>query len=358
MFRSLFIFLVASTLFFGCSGNDDREMPGGGDNVNGSGDADSDADGDADADYVGDADGDGLIETVCPDGANHPETCFCIRIGVIGIFDSNANDADKDVTEFVDWLNNDSSAIVTMVNGSDKDKPTISEDFLSDYDVLLFLYQSSSLHSGWWSYGDDEADALKKWIRDGGGVISVTGFNGERTAEEVAAINSILEPATGIAYNSDSILDECTAEECYCWDSVPVLDGFNADHPIANRVDAVGAFIGSSIEAPDGADIVAKSSEGNLVVAAELGEGRAVAIADEWPLFSRLWEDEVNPASMPYYVADESTWEYQPCYDVENEYWLTVDRAFQVPQFWYNVIKWASPENECFHIEHPLIIVE
>ena len=353
MFRFVWIVFFGLMISAGCSGGEDGSKPGGGNSG-----GDGDADGDGNADYVGDADSDGLIETVCPDGANHPETCFCIRIGVVGIFDSNANAEDNDVSAFVDWLNNDSSAIVTMVNATDTDKPTIDADFLADYDVLLFLYQSSSLHSGWWSYSKAEADALKKWIRDGGGVVSVTGFNGERTSEEVAAINSILEPATGISYNNDSVLGQCLPQNCYCWKNVPVLDGFDPSHPISSNVTAIGAFLGSSINAPADAQIVAKSSEGNLVVAVEMGEGRAVAIADEWPLFSRLWEDRIDPSTVPGYTTDENSRQYADCYDAAHDYWLSVDRRFQVPQFWYNVFKWASPENECFHIDHPLIIVE
>ncbi|MBN2716947.1 MAG: hypothetical protein JXX14_13930 [Deltaproteobacteria bacterium] len=356
--RWIIFFLMTLMGLVGCS-DDKMDKPGG---TNGSdGDADSDSDGDADIswdDYVGDADSDGLLETVCPDGANHPETCFCLRIGVVGIFDSTANDDDKDVSQFVDWLNNDSSAIVRMVNASSNAKPTIDADFLDDYDMLLFLYQASGLHSDWWTYSASEAAALKKWIEAGGGIVTVTGFNGQRTGDEVAAINSILKPATGISYNNDQILSQCASNKCYCWGNVPELDGFDPDHPISHKVSSVGALIGSSISAPANAEIVAKSSEGNLVVAVEIGEGRAVAIADEWPLFSQLWEDQTDPSTMPGYNPDETTWQYQDCYDSENEYWLSVDRKFQVPQFWYNVIDWASPENECFHIDHPLIEVE
>ena len=326
-------------------------------------DSDSDADGDTDSDADGDTENDSeedLIDLVCPDGPEHPETCYCIRIGVIGSFDSSANDEDNDVSLFVDWLNNDSSAIVTMINETDTSKPTIDADFLSNYDVLLFLLQTSELHSGsWWAYSADEAAALKTWIEAGGGLVTVTGFDTPSIYSEVNAINSILEPATGIAYQQEVILDSCGPADCYCWRNVAVIDGFDPEHPISREVTQIGGFIGYSIAAPTDAQVVASNEKGNTVVAKELGEGRVVVLADEWPLFSKFWTGELDADELNFEIdTDESRWPENQCYDAENEYWKTPYNIFQIPQFWYNVIDWSSPENECFHIEHPLIVLE
>lgn len=363
MKKSVLLLLLAAVFVFGACEKD--EAARGATSVDG--DADSDSDGDGDSDTDGDSDGDSdsdsdeeLIELVCPDGPENPDTCYCLRMAVIGSFESAANAEDKDVTAFQTWLNNDSNAVVTMVGS----KPTINADFLSNYDILLFLLQADRVDGGFWSYSADEAAALKKWIEvDNGGVVFVTGFNGNMVNQEVAASNSIMEPATGMSYGSSLILQECPNDPvlnktiCYCWGNAFPIDGFDPTHDISREVSAIGAFIGSPIIAPDDAQVVASSAEGNTVVARDIGEGRAVAIADEWPLFTKLWM-EVDPTTVSGYTTDENQYQYLDCYDMENEWWKSADNVFQMPQFWYNVIKWASPENECFHIEHPDIVPE
>ncbi|MBN2804852.1 MAG: hypothetical protein JXR91_17280 [Deltaproteobacteria bacterium] len=315
-----------------------------------------------------------VIPWTCPEGVLPPATkedpangCYCLRMGVIGIFDSGANAGDQDVSTFMDWLNNDSSAVVTMING----KPEINEAFLNDYDILLFTAQTDQLDGTWWSYSPDESAALKKWIEDGGGIITVTGFEGMSSTKEVAATNSILEPATGISYNDDKILDSCPADitdvtsNCTCWTlprtTVPPIRNFNPDHPISKDVSAIGSFWGYSINAPDGSEIVASENGANTIVATEIGKGRAVSIADEWPLFTKLWaepsRDDLSQW-VPYIPPNEADYPGSTCYDVDKEDWMLPNVYFQHAQFWYNTIKWAAPENECFLIKHPDISID
>ncbi len=45
-----------------------------------------------------------------------------------------------------------------------------------------------------------------------------------------------------------------------------------------------------------------------------------------------------------------------PCYDNAAGHWKTADKVFQVPQFWYNAIKWVSEQVGCFDISDPGII--
>jgi len=276
--------------------------------------------------------------------------CYCLRMGVIGTFDTAAND--KDVSSFVDWLNTKSNAIVTMVKG----KPTLNQTFLSDFDILLFIYQADSLDGKYWNYKQEEADSLATWIEKGGGVVTVTGFNGKATANEVNAINSILEPATGISYNADAYLDHNTlATNSYCYENASDISQWDPDHDISREISHTAAFWGYSINAPREAEIVATAVDEdavteNAAVSLEMGKGRVFAYADEWPLLSNLWlpgthqQDEPNP--------------YDPCYDTEKEQWINAENYFQHPQFWYNVIKWTAPENDCFTIDEPVIIIE
>jgi hypothetical protein len=269
-------------------------------------------------------------------------------MGVIGTFDSKASK--NDVTAFVDWLNTKSNAIVTMV----KTKPVITADFLSSYDILLFLNQSDGVSGPFWSYGADESAALKSWLEAGGGMITVTGFNGDMTAQEVGAMNTILEPATGMSYNNDKYLAEPDLpQNNYCWENSVPIEGWNTDHDISREIKRIAAFWGSSINAPDNAVVVATqpSQTGltdNAVVSVEISKGRALAIADEWPLFTNVWRPGTNQQTEANI--------YDPCYDTDEEQWNYADVYFQHPQFWYNVIEWTAPENECFTIDEPVII--
>ncbi len=310
-------------------------------------DSDSDGDSDSDSDSDGDTDTEELIEMVCPDGEDHPDTCYCLRMAVIGTYDSAASK--NDVSAFVEWLNTKSNAIVTMVSS----KPTIDAAFLADYDILLFLNQAQTKDGPFWSYGASEADALREWLEAGGGMITVTGFNGNVTTQEVAAINSIMEPATGMSYNNDVYLSEPELpNNNYCWEgAVPITTW--ADHDIAREVTRIAAFWGSSINAPDGATVVATAADAtsvtdNALVAVDIGKGRALALADEWPLFTNVWLPGTNQQTTPN--------PYDPCYDTDLEQWNYAEFYFQHPQFWYNAIWWTAPENNCFEIHEPIII--
>jgi hypothetical protein len=346
--------------FAACEGSDDPRTGTPGD-TDGDADGDTDADTDADTDTDTDTDADGNsgdsdagddpLQLVCPDGADHPDTCYCLRMGVIGTFDSAADK--NNVGAFVDWLNTKSNALTTMV----KTKPLIDAAFLANYDILLFLNQADGTNGPFWAYSTEESAALKAWLESGGGMITVTGFNGMVTAQEVAAQNSILLPATGMSYNSDKYLaDEEKYEDNYCYGDASVIDQWNPDHDISREVKRIAAYWGSSINAPDNAVVVATRADSdsitdNAIVSVEIGKGRAVAIADEWPLLSNVWLGSTDHSSIP-----DDQLQYQTCYDSVAEEWKDPDIYFQHPQFWYNTIEWTAPENECFTIDEPVII--
>ena len=93
-----------------------------------------------------------------------------------------------------------------------------------------------------------------------------------------------------------------------------------------------------------------QAAGGNAAVAVEVGEGRVFAFCDEWVIYTAQWRDgDTTPG--------EDAAEYNVCYDMENEIFLNAENYFQIPQFWYNVIKWVAPPNDCFIINDPVIVV-
>ncbi|NLN63727.1 MAG: hypothetical protein GX146_12740 [Myxococcales bacterium] len=291
---------------------------------------------------------DGKLEMVCED-PNDPSTCYCLRLAVIGSFDSGANK--NDVSAFVDWLNTKSSAIVSM----HQRKPTLDAGFLSNYDIILFTFQADGMSGPFWQYSAAEAQALNTWIDQGGGVVAMTGFNGNATASEVGAINSILQPATGFSYNNDAYLDQ-TEPDSYCYENAVAVDWTSSTHEIAREVKRTAAFWGSSISIPDGAEVVVRKHDAGATTdiaaaALEIGEGRVFVYADEWPLFSNVWLSTSDHSNVP---AEQL--QYENCFDQATQMWKDPDVWFQHPQFWYNVIQWTAPENDCFTIDEPIII--
>jgi hypothetical protein len=308
-------------------------------NGDGVGNGDGDADGDGDSDgTVAPRDTD-IKEEICDANGN----CYCLRLAVIGTSDSTANDTD--VTAFVEWLNTKSSCSVTMF----EERVTLTEAFLAEFDIVLFQLLADTANGPFWTYTGDEIAALRTWIEGGGGMITLTGYNGNMSAEEVATINGLLKPVTGISYNNDRYLAEA-CDTCWCWgNSVPIY-GWNRNHEISKNISQVGALWGYSINAPEGAVVVATEGGRNAAVAMELGKGRVFAFADEWVIFTNQWRDgDTTPGG----AADQ----YNVCYDMEEQQFNNAENYFQIPQFWYNVIGWVAPPNDCFIIEDPGVIV-
>jgi hypothetical protein len=283
------------------------------------------------------------VETEVKHEVCEGDACYCLRLAVIGTSDSAAND--KDVTAFVDWLNTKSSCKVSMY----EDRVELTADFLGDFDIVLLQLLADSAYGPFWTYSDDELKALRSWVERGGGMITLTGYSGNMSTDEVATINSVLTPVSGISYNNDRYLaDGC--DTCWCWGNTVPIYGWNQEHEIAQNIDQVGAMWGYSINAPEGATVVASEAGRNAAVAMEIGKGKVFAFADEWVIFTNQWRDgETTPGG----AADQ----YNVCYDMEKEQFNNAENYFQIPQFWYNVIKWVAPPNNCFVLQDPDLVV-
>lgn len=259
--------------------------------------------------------------------------CTCVNLLAYGVVEGQASE--KDTTAFRDWLNTKSTANVTMT----APRQTFTKAYLEQYDVIILQALGDSNAGPYWTFSTDEVAALQDWVENfGGGIISLTGYGAN--AEEVNPLNQLLA-FSGISYNKDDILASCPDNLCYCWNNDVPITGWSTTHPAALDIVQVGGFHGRSIN-PGDADVIATS--GGIVYAAgkQVGKGKVFAFADEWVIYSNQWLNQVDHSNIP-----QDQWQYNPCYDTVKQQWRDSANVFQVPQFWYNVVKWVSPPSEC-----------
>lgn len=270
--------------------------------------------------------------------------CTCINLLALGVVQGQASQ--NDTTAFRDWLNTKSTANVTMT----APRPTLTPDYLKQYDVIILQALGDSNAGPYWTFSADEVAAVQDWVENfGGGIISLTGYGAN--SDEVNPLNQLLA-FSGISYNKDDILTTCSDNLCYCWGNDVPIGGWSATHPAAQNITQVGGFHGRSINPAD-ADVI--STDGTIVYAAgkQMGKGKVFVFADEWVIYTNQWLNQADHSNIP-----QAQWQYDPCYDNTKQQWRDAANVFQVPQFWYDVVKWASPPSECdFTITDPRIIL-
>lgn len=306
-------------------------------------------------------------EKVCDEAGN----CTCLRLALLGTLESAADDTDTQ--PFVDWLNNnsDGTATVTMVTT----KPTLDEAWLAQYDILLLANVRN------WAFSDAEKAAVENWVRTtGGGIVTLTGFVSD-SGEEVAS--SQLISFAGFQYSStwtaengqDTPVfygDDLSTNRKQCLSrsglpagsdpivttSVPIIPQTDTLETITFAVNYVGAFIGWGVNGPAGSTVIATDpmSGQNMAVAHEVdGTGRIFAFGDEWIIFRNQWEERGTPH-------DQNQNEHNICYEMpngeHNGFFHSVQTLYQTKQFWYNIINWVAPPNECnFVVDDPDVII-
>lgn len=265
-------------------------------------------------------------------------TCFNIAsIGHLGVYGDGT-------TELVNWLNTESSAAVALY----ETKPTLTADFLSQYDVIILQWLSDGNNGPYWQFSQSEVSALSDWVHAGGGLITLSGF--EPNSAEVAPLNTLLS-FTDLSYGTSDILGACPATlPCACWDNtVPV--GPWTPGPIGNDITQVGAFHGRPI-LPGAATVDSSSQDdaGDTTVYAAheaVGSGFVFAWCDEWVTYTSQWlgVPANNAGPNPYTTPGNA------CYQ------MSAAQVYQVPQFWYNAITYASQATSCvFTIDNPSVI--
>jgi hypothetical protein len=220
---------------------------------------------------------------------------------------------------------------------------------LGKYDLLILqaLYAQKPYNpsSDLWPYGDDDAAALRDWVKGGGAVASMSGYFSD-TAVETQPLNKLLggsDSWSGITYNGDNTYSSCPDNMCYCTDSSVAFGGWQtnyADNPaLTHDLKKVGVFFGRSIVcAGSDCQVFAKDSTGgNVGVAKKIGSGRLLAWSDEWVTYTSQWG-----------LAD-TQWDtqHQECSG------YTAKTSYSLPQFWYNAFRWLVPDNTCFTIIVP-----
>lgn len=300
-------------------------------------------------------------EQVCVDGV-----CTCLRLGLLGTLDSSA--LNKDTQPFTDWLNGNSEGTATLTRISAK--PTINDQFLDDYDILLVANVNS------WSFSVPEKAAVERWVREkGGGIIALTGFtslpgepeassqliefSGVRFVPPKAAENGQQAP---VYYKGGTTsLKNCLAwtgnSEAIITAPIHFEQQTGSLSKLTHQLDYIGAFIGWAVAAPEGATVVAKDpvSGAPIVVAREVDEaGRILAVGDEWVIFANQW----HPTGQPH---NRQMDQYNPCWQppVANApgFFHSVQTLYQTKQFWYDAINWVAPPNECnFVVRDPDVV--
>jgi len=300
--------------------------------------------------------------------------CTCLHLALLGTLTSAADD--PDTSAFTDWLasSSDGSAVATNI----PTKPTVDAAFLANYDILLVANVNG------WTFSAGEKAAVEKWVGDGGGIITLTGFTS--TATEAAATSQLISfaglsysgtaqteataPASGeqtpVYYKGGTVdLKKCmnynggtTVQHAQPFITTPLKfapQTGTLEKATAN-LDYVGAFMGWRVTAPADATVLAKDpvTGGNMAVVKEVNKkGRIFVFGDEWVTFTNEWTQTGSPSNQQKDM-------YNPCYvpatDTAAEFFHSVKTLYQTKQFWYNAINWVAPPNACFVIDDPQVI--
>ena len=269
----------------------------------------------------------------------------CLRVGMFGRPPTyGAMQGGADNTDALRaWLNahvkpGTTVDVVTM-------DTEITTDLLGKYDIIVLQALEQREGGPYWSFSAAELATFEAWVRAGGAVIALTGYGGQ--SAEVNPTNQLLA-FTGMAFNTDDAFATCPDNCCYCAGSSIPVHGWHAEHPIAANITAVGAFHGRTIEPGDAALV---ASEGTAVYGAtkELDAGRVFFFFDEWVTYSSQWSEATGAGG---FTPDAS------CSDPNNVcYGRTPADGYQVPQFWYNALKWASGNATCFDFTPDVSVV-
>jgi hypothetical protein len=278
----------------------------------------------------------------CDDAGSSCTLCQPVRIVSIGqpaTYGSGSTDSTK---AFEAFMNGNTNGTATMKMQTTK--PTITADFLGQYDVVILqaLYTTPYDQNQVWSFSSAEASALNDWVSNkGGAIIAMAGYFSDMPVE-IGPLNQLMAPF-GITYNSDDIFgqDYCPDNLCYCslgsipfnaWIDTPDCSAITVNHD-GSPLGKVGVFRGRSLQCSgNGCNVIAKDPKtGNSIgIGKPVGQGRVFAWGDEWVTYTSQWG--LDATSNQY---DNAT-TYAQCTG------HTPHTSYAVPQFWYNVFRWVA----------------
>lgn len=284
-------------------------------------------------------------------GCDGGDGCVCppLSVAVVGTPGVWGDGNDK---AFQNWLNS-SSAGTAKVDVYTV-KPAFTSDFLAGYNVIILAGLGDNSNTGpWWAFSASEIAAFQDWVENGGGVISLSGYSNDNN--EIVAKNALLA-FSGISYTQDCISPACSIVDannnkmCYrCGNPYQITEWNRSDPVIANLslgVTMIGLDGARPIKAPADAHVAATttaSSVSNWLVAKVTGKGRVLVYADEWITYTDQWNGQDAQ-----YANDPSCKGFLP------------ETLYQTAQFWYDMIRWVQPNDNCFKIvntpQQPILV--
>jgi hypothetical protein len=208
-----------------------------------------------------------------------------------------------------------------------------------------------------WVFTQDEINALSDWVNAGGGIVALSGYQGNYPGAvvDITATNQLLS-FTDIKFNQVVNLTQAPAgANTYCQGGsialgspcgdggVPGIGTWDMSTPIGANVSCIGAYYtrtitsaGATTDCSD--DLGPDGGVDKYAVHEAFGQGHIVAYADEWVTYSSQWTGLAD--------AGQSS-----CTG------FTADKVFQIPQFWYNAIRYAASSVSCFMISDPTIVI-
>lgn len=274
-----------------------------------------------------------------PQRCDDAGVCRCMNIASLG---KPAHYSGTGTDAFQTWLNTKSNANLAMLTN----RVTITPELLANYDVVILQALEDSEYNGFWSYSQAEIDALAEWVKEGNGLIALSGYGAD--PREVTGANQLLAFAN-ISLGTVDTFNSCPDNMCYCHENTVSYSGWTAGSWIATNMlnasgglGAVGVWWGRPITCSDGPDypceLVANDAKfGAVGVGKAVGKGRVFVWSDEWVTYSSQWGGGTSQqgAQCDAYLASA---------------------IFNCPQFWYNVIHWTLPDASCFAISDPQVI--
>lgn len=293
-----------------------------------------------------------------------PPNCKCTNFASFGDTAKYGSGTDS-TTDFELWLKEKSNLAAVDFYKTDT---ALTAEFLRQYDVILL----QDLRA--WQLDAAEVQAFQTWINEGGGVIALSGYYSEGSAE-IVPTNQLLA-ATGVQLLPDEVPGEaCVAAEsfavcnnpnsnngnkCYCWGVSLPLTEFNTAHPISANMRAVGSFRGRAVSPGDGEVVVSYQAK-PVGVTKVVGIGKVFVFGDEWITYTSQWGDYTTQtaALAARFVTDPNSMQYESCWDAASSLPCTAKNVFQTMQFWYNsILNVAPPAPQCvFKIDEPVIVV-
>lgn len=230
-----------------------------------------------------DNDGNGVIDDV---DVGNDGVCDCLRVATLG---KKGQWGEGDV--FAAWLNSRSVKGAVSLDAQPLTKATLDQ-----YQVIV----AQDLSKNGRAYSADEVSALQDWIKGGGGLLTLIGYDGP---SERTNVNTLLAPF-GMAYAEAQILSKQGGS------TVPI-EQWTA-HPATAGVTRVGVDNGYEVTGNG----VTLATRDNLVLlkAQQADKGHVLVWGDEWITYNSEWKDHPD---------------------------------YQVELFWLNMIKWLTPANEC-----------